>query len=97
VKIAVDRLRAKVSYTTVAARLLPEPFTFLDLQTIHEIILGRKIEKKTLMRRYINSGLLEEVKGSRHEGRMRPAKLYRLKNRDKIHYFVRTMEGPREE
>jgi len=45
VACALDRLRAKVSYTTLAARLLTEPFTFLDLQTIHEIILGRKVEK----------------------------------------------------
>lgn len=97
VKLALDRLRAKVSYTSVAAHLLPEPFTLLDLQNIHEIILGRKVEKKTLMRRYIGSGLLLETDGTRHEGRMRPAQLYRLKERDKIHYFVRSMEGPREE
>lgn len=97
VKSAISRLRAKVSYTTVAARLLTEPFTFLDLQSIHETILGRKIEKKSLMRRYENSGLLEEVKETRRTGRMRPAKLYRLKDKDRIHYFVRTMEGPRED
>lgn len=81
----------------MAARLLTEPFTFLDLQTIHETILGRKIEKKSLMRRYENSGLLEEVGETRRCGRMRPAKLYRLKDKDRIHYFVRTMEGPRED
>lgn len=97
VKLALDRLRAKVSYTSVAALLLPEPFTFLDLQNIHEIILGRKVEKKSLMRRYLGSELLEEIQGTRHEGRMRPAQLYRLRERSKIHYFVRTMEGPRED
>ena len=97
VKAALDRLRAKVSYTTLAARLLTEPFTFLDLQTIHEIILGRKVEKKSLMRRYSAPGILEEADGVRHLGRMRPARLYRLKDRDRIHYFTRTMEGPRDE
>jgi len=45
VACALDRLRAKVSYATLATRLPTEPFTFLDLQTIHEIILGRKVEK----------------------------------------------------
>lgn len=95
--LALDRLRAKVSYTSVAAHLLTEPFTILDLQNIHEIILGRKVEKKTLMRRYLGAGLLVEAEGARQEGRMRPAKLYRLKDRKRIHYFVRSMEGPWEE
>ncbi len=97
VKIALERLRAKVSYTSVAAHLLAETFTLLDLQQIHEIILGRKVEKKSLMRRYLGSGLLLKVQGSRHEGRMRPAQLYRLKVRNTTHYFVRSMEGPRDE
>jgi len=97
IRLALDRLRAKVSYTSVAAHLLAEPFTILDLQNIHEIILGRKVEKKTLMRRYLGAGLLAEAEGSRREGRMRPARLYRLKDRKKIHYFVRSMEGPWEE
>lgn len=94
--LALDRLRAKVSYTSVAAHLLTEPFTILDLQNIHEVILGRKVEKKTLMRRYLGAGLLLEVEGARQEGRMRPARLYRLKDRKAIHYFVRSMEGPGE-
>ena len=75
--------------------LLPEPFTFLDLQKIHEVILGGTVEKKSLMRRYLGAELLEEAAETRQEGRMRPAQLYRLKDRKTIHYFVRTMEGPR--
>lgn len=97
IKMALERLRSKVSYTSVAAHLLDEAFTLLDLQNIHEIILGRKVEKKTLMRRYIGSDLLLKVPENRHEGRMRPAQLYQLKERNKVHYFVRSMEGPREE
>jgi hypothetical protein len=38
-----------------------------------------------------------EAEGTRREGRMRPAKLYRLKDRKKVHYFARSMEGPWEE
>ncbi|GFO54462.1 NUDIX hydrolase [Geomonas sp. Red276] len=97
VRLALERLRAKVGYTSVAVHLLPEPFTFLDIQHIHEVILGRKVEKKSLMRRYLGSGVIEEAQGARKEGRMRPAQLYRLKDRRTIHYFTRTMEGPREE
>jgi hypothetical protein len=59
--------------------------------------LGRKVEKKSLMRRYLGSDLLLKVQGNRHEGRMRPAQMYKLKERNKTHYFVRSMEGPREE
>ncbi len=97
IKMALDRLRAKVSYTSIAAHLLAETFTLLDLQHIHEIILGRKVEKKSLMRRYLGSELLVKVEGNRQEGRMRPAQMYRLKERNRTHFFVRSMEGPREE
>ena len=57
--------------------------------------LGGTVEKKSLMRRYLGAELLEEAAETRQEGRMRPAQLYRLKDRKTIHYFVRTMEGPR--
>ncbi len=93
-ELALERLRNKVEYTSVAAHLLPETFTTLDLLGIHELILGRKIEKKSIERRYVGLNLLKDTGKRRTEGPGRPAVLYTLKDK-KIHFFVRSLEGPK--
>jgi ADP-ribose pyrophosphatase YjhB (NUDIX family) len=40
---AIERLRNKLEYTTIAFNLLPETFTYTDLQMVCETILGRKL------------------------------------------------------
>ena len=37
------RLRNKINYTDVVFNLMPEYFTFTELQTIYELILGKKL------------------------------------------------------
>ena len=39
----LSRLRHKICYTDVIFNLMPEYFTFRELQTIHELILGQKL------------------------------------------------------
>jgi hypothetical protein len=88
---AVDRLRAKVEYTSLAAYLLPETFTLSELQHVFEIVLGRALEKSAFRRRVKDAGLVEEAEGMR-TGAMRPAQLYRLAQRDAPVFFPRPLE-----
>lgn len=78
---AVQRLRAKVDAAPVGAQLLPERFTLLDLQTVHEAVLARSLNKDSFRRRVLASGELvatgELEQGTRH----RPAELYRFRRR----------------
>ncbi len=91
-KAAVTRLRNKVEYTSLPAFLMPGEFTLSELQRIHEVLLGRALEKKAFRTRMLASNLLEEAPRKR-EGSNRPAQLYRLRNKKKPVYFARAIAG----
>lgn len=91
-KAAVQRLRGKVAYTSLPGFLMPSEFTMSEFQKIHEVILGRTLEKKAFRTRVLTSGLLEEVPRKK-EGANRPAQLYRLKNKKRPVYFARAITG----
>jgi len=47
--------------------------------------------------KFCQGGLVEDAgKAARQGDTGRPAAVYRPKNRDGIHFFVRSLEGPRE-
>lgn len=74
---ALDRLRAKLSYSNVAYGLLPDVFTLTDLQAIYEAVLSRGLDKRNFRRKMISLGLLARAGGQRR-GSHRPAQLYRF-------------------
>ena len=55
----MKRLRGKLDYSPVGYELLPSEFTLLDLQRVHESILGVKVNKDSFRRRMLASGELE--------------------------------------
>jgi ADP-ribose pyrophosphatase YjhB (NUDIX family) len=95
-KAAIARLRSKVEYTSLPAFLMPVEFTLSELQRVHEVLLGRLLEKKSFRTRILSSDLLEEVPRKR-EGANRPAQLYRLRNKKRPVYFARAIAGSAEE
>ncbi|MCH7669850.1 MAG: NUDIX domain-containing protein [Acidobacteria bacterium] len=77
IAIVVKKLRGKLDYSPIGYELLPEEFSLLDLQEIHETILGRSLNKDSFRRRMLSSGDLEAT-GHRQGGvGHRPAALYR--------------------
>lgn len=77
VGMVVQRLRGKLDYAPVGYELLPDEFTLLDLQVVHETILGAPQNKDSFRRRMLATGHIEPT-GSRREGvGHRPAALYR--------------------
>lgn len=76
---AVQRLRAKVTYSNIVYGLLPLKFTLSELQRIYEIILDDTLDKRNFRKRMLASGLLQET-GKKHlHGAHRPAMLYQFK------------------
>lgn len=78
-RFAVDRLRSKLEYTTLAFQLLPKEFTLPALKRIYEEILGETLDKANFYRKLRDSDLLEDT-GKFLEGRGRPARLYRFRD-----------------
>ena len=79
--MAVRRLRGKLDYTPIGFQLLPDRFTLLDLQRVHETVLGRPLNKDSFRRRMLASGLLEATGEAQKDVDHRPAELYRFVKR----------------
>ena len=72
---ALNRLRAKLTYTNIAAHLLPPSFTFAELEELYASILERPLDRRNFRRRIMASGLLHPL-GKMRRGAHRPASLY---------------------
>ncbi len=76
---AVQRLRAKVSYSNIVYGLMPERFRLSELQKMYEIILDEELDKRNFRKRMLASGLLQETGKKDLLGAHRPAMLYQFK------------------
>ena len=76
---ALTRLRHKITYTNAMYALLPHDFTFLELQTAYEAILGKTLDKRNFRKKFMSLELIKETGEMRRDGPHRPAKLYSFK------------------
>jgi len=79
VEYAVQRLRAKASYSNIVYGLMPRQFRLSELQRMYEIIINDKLDKRNFRKRMLATGLLQETGRKDHAGAHRPAMLYRFK------------------
>lgn len=57
--VALNRLRAKVTYQPIGFELLEKKFTLTELQLLYECILQRAIDKRNFRKRLLESGILK--------------------------------------
>jgi 8-oxo-dGTP diphosphatase len=88
--LARARLRQKAQYSIVPAYALPEKFTLPELQHVHEVLIGKSLQKKSFRRRIEQAELLEELAEKRSEGG-RPATLYRMRDVAGTYTFIRNI------
>lgn len=86
-RFAIDRLRSKLEYTTLAFQLLPEVFTLPELKQTYEQILGEELDRGNFYRKIKEANLLEPV-GRQRESGGRPAALYRFRTNRREGDFV---------
>jgi 8-oxo-dGTP diphosphatase len=82
--MAVKRLRGKLDYAPIGFQLLGETFTLLELQRVHETVLGRPVNKDSFRRRMLASGQLEATGQMQTGVDHRPAELYRFLRRSAV-------------
>ncbi len=92
---ALERLRNKVAYTALPVHLLPKAFTLTDLKTVFEIIMETTLEKSAFRRRIKEADIVVPIPGKMRLGNFRPAQMYRVKKGHRVHFFQRTLIGPR--
>ncbi|MBY0356662.1 MAG: NUDIX hydrolase [Candidatus Obscuribacterales bacterium] len=77
-----QRLKYKIEYSPAAFKLLPEKFTLRDLQMVYEAILGRTVDNRNFRKKFLGSGVLQELNETSQEGSYRPARLYCFSEQD---------------
>ena len=82
---AIERLKNKVEYTTIAFNLMPERFTLTQLQQVYEILLDKPLLKANF-RRKIADMVIETNEQEENAGH-RPSKLYKFNTNWQPHIF----------
>lgn len=78
---ALQRLRAKLSYTNIGFALAPRVFTLSELRAIYVAALGRGVSATNLQRVLLRREVLERTGSKREPGKAggRPAELFRFR------------------
>jgi 8-oxo-dGTP diphosphatase len=77
-RVACERLKAKVRYQPIGFELLPPRFTLSQLQHLYEALLGTVLDKRNFRKKVLGYGLLVPLKETQMLGRHRPAQLFRF-------------------
>jgi len=75
IEYAIERLRNKVEYTSLAFSLMPELFTLTELQQVYEIIQGKELLAAAFRRKIAN--MVVETNEYTKDAGHRPSKLFR--------------------
>jgi ADP-ribose pyrophosphatase YjhB (NUDIX family) len=77
---AIQRLRAKLSYTNIGFALAPETFTIAQLRDIYAVALGHPVSATNLQRILTRRGVIEPTAAAARPTALggRPATLYRF-------------------
>lgn len=76
ISYAFLRLRWKLEYTNIASNLLPKYFTFAQLQTVYEIILGKKLDKRNFRKKILSLDLIKPTRKKKKGSAYRPPQLW---------------------
>jgi 8-oxo-dGTP diphosphatase len=80
-KVALERLRAKIEYTNIVYGLLPGEFTLGELQKVYETILGRQLDKRNFRKKILELKIVRPTGRMKKAGPMRPAALYEFQSK----------------
>ena len=74
---ALERLKWKITYSTIALSLMPEYFTLWELQEVFEIILWKKIDKRNFRKKLLKQWVIEDTWKKVKTKGPRPASLFK--------------------
>ncbi len=89
-RMAQVRIQAKVRYQPIGFELLPKKFTLTQLQTLYEIILNRRLDKRNFRKKILSLDVLRELDEVEANVSHRAARLFRF---DVSRYRQRLQEG----
>ena len=90
VEDALILLRKDLNYRPIGLNLLPEKFTMPELQSLYEIILGKKLNRGNFYRKILNYNILVKLDETRKGGAHKSPDLYTF---DEVNYKEAHEEG----
>jgi 8-oxo-dGTP diphosphatase len=78
VEVALQRLKGKVRYEPIGFELLPKRFTLGQLQTLYEIILERRLDRRNFRKKLLGMDLLIDTGEVQEDVAHRAARLYQF-------------------
>lgn len=82
----VERARAKLEYTSLAAVLVGDPFTINELRAVYAAVWGSEPDPRNFHRKVTSAaGFVEETDALTTRGGGRPARLYRRGPAEQLH------------
>ena len=84
ISLAHQRLVAKLDYSNIVFQFMPESFTLSELQSVYEILLNRRLDKRNFRKRLLAQNLIQVTGKYTHTGKHRPARLYRARNPQRV-------------
>ena len=75
-QVCLNKLQKQLREHPIGFNLLPQKFTLKELQTLYEVILGIKLDKRNFRRKLLSQDLLIDLKETQTDVAHRPAKLY---------------------
>ncbi|MFS4448015.1 NUDIX hydrolase [Maribacter sp. 2307UL18-2] len=89
-KIAIERLKGKITYEPIGFELLDKKFPFSDLEKLYTTLLDREIDRRNFKKKITSLKVLDELDEKVSIGRGRPASLFSF---NKKRYFQLKNEG----
>jgi 8-oxo-dGTP diphosphatase len=82
----LERARAKLEYTPLAAAFCPEDFTISELRRVYEVVWGTRLDARNFHRKATGTaGFVEETGRTTSRDGGRPARLYRAGGARTLH------------
>ncbi|MFK7885581.1 MAG: NUDIX domain-containing protein [Gammaproteobacteria bacterium] len=83
---AIERLDAKLSYSSIGLRFLPARFTRAQAQTAYEALLGQTLDKRNFAKQFAGYSDVVDTGEKKTGGAHRPAQLFELADRNRLTY-----------
>ena len=84
IRVARERLAAKMEYSTIGLQFMNEEFTLSQLQIVYEQATGKTLDKRNFRKWILSLDLIAETGKKFAAGAHRPAMLYRIKEPDRV-------------
>jgi 8-oxo-dGTP diphosphatase len=79
IKIAIERLRGKITYQPIGFELLDKKFPFSDLEYLYATLLDRPIDRRNFKKKVMHLGILDELdEKAKSFGAGRPGNLFQF-------------------